>query len=210
MTVVIDTLAKDQTYTVGDGEKKTFVIFLTAGKDQEGDIRIEILGEHAQVQILGVILGNGANTIHIETLQDHQKGSSVSDLLIKSVLFDRAKLMYRGLINIAKGAQRSNAYQKNQNLLLSKQAWADSRPYLEILANDVRCTHGATIGKIDPEQLYYFATRGLSTKQSQHIIVEGFLTDVLTRITDTDIRDTLRTRLVGRLNTVFAHKEDIL
>lgn len=202
-TIVIDHLQKDQQFTVGKNEKKTFVIFLTEGKAEGGDIIVKIKGSHANVQILGLIIGFGRERIDLYSFQDHVKPESVSDLFIKSVLFDSAKLYYRGLIKIEKDAQKSNAYQKNQNLLLSKGAWADSRPYLEILANDVRCTHGATIGKVDEQQLYYLQTRGLSKESATKLIIEGFYQEVLNRIPDDKIRENLSDRLKKKIRLIL-------
>lgn len=189
--VLINKLVKDKEYFVGDQEKKTFVIFLTGDKDQNGEVKIIIKGRNAEVVILGIIIGTGQQKINLYTLQDHLERESVSDLLIKSVLFDEARLNYSGLIKIEKNAQKSNAYQKNQNLLLSPHSWADSRPKLEILANDVRCTHGATIGKIDPNQLYYLMSRGLNEKDATKLLIEGFFNEVLWRIGEPKIQDKL-------------------
>ncbi len=204
--IVIDKLQKDQKFSVGKNENKTFVIILATDEVQNGDVKIIIEGEKAKVQILGMIIGYGKQKIELYTLQDHLKPESVSDLFIKSVLFDEAKFNYKGLIKIEKDAQKSNAYQKNQNLLLSKNAWADSRPYLEILANDVRCTHGATVGKIDKDQLYYLQTRGLTQNMATHLIVEGFYLELLERIPDVKIREELSKKLSKKIQFLLSRK----
>ena len=191
-SIVIDSLKKDQQFIVVDNEKKTFVIILTGEKDQDGEVKIIIKGKKAEVQILGIIIGQGKQKINLYTLQDHLQPESKSDLLIKSVLFDEAKLYYQGLIKIEKDAQKSNAYQKSQNILMSPKSWADSRPSLEILANDVRCTHGVTIGKIDPEQIYYLKSRGLSEKLAQKMLLEGFLNEIVLRIPDKALQKKIR------------------
>ena len=193
--VLIDNLENNLRFYIKEKENKTFVIFLTNHDDQHGQIEVIINGRNANIQILGVIIGSSDQKINLFTLQDHRQESSISDLLVKSVLFDNSKLYYEGLIKIEKNAQKSNAYQKNKNLLMSANAWADSRPKLEILANDVRCTHGATIGKIDPEVLYYLKTRGLSEKQAEHLIIEGFFKDILDRIPDQKIVDHLTKKI---------------
>ena len=201
--VVINQLKKNQEFEVHDGEKKTFVIFLDNKQDCNGDINVVIKGENAKVQILGIILGSGNQTINLYTLQDHLKANSVSDLLIKSVLFDKAKFYYKGLIKIEKDAQKSNAYQKNQNLLLSNKSWADSRPSLEILANDVRCTHGATVGKLDENQLYYLETRGLNKIEASRILINGFLKEVIGRIPDQKMKDKLMSRVEEKIEILM-------
>ena len=106
---IIDQLKPKQTFTVRDGEEKTFFILLVDGKDQSGDVTIKIRGSNAKANIVGCIVGYQDQKIEINSVQDHQKKESTSDLLIKSVLFDRSMLYYKGLINIAKDAQKSNA-----------------------------------------------------------------------------------------------------
>ncbi len=199
-TVVIDHLRKNQQFTVSDGENKTFVIVLTKEGEQSGDVKIIIKGEKANVQILGIILGFGKQKINLYTLQDHLRPESKSDLLIKSVMFDEAKLYYQGLIKIEKDAQKSNAYQKNQNILMSPKSWADSRPTLEILANDVRCTHGATVGKIDPEQVFYLSSRGLSDKEAQKMLLEGFLNEIILRIPEKALQEKIRVKINDKIS----------
>jgi len=191
-TIIIDSLNTDKTYSVQSNEHVTYVIFPENKTDETGKIEIKVTGTKANVQILGIIIGQGNQVIRLKTVQDHLGEQSVSDLLIKSALFGSSRFYYEGLIRIEKDAQRSNAYQKNQNLLLSSKAWADSRPYLEILANDVRCTHGATIGKPDQEQLYYLASRGLNGKDATRVILEGFFEDVIRRIPSEEIQNNLR------------------
>ena len=101
---------------------------------------------------------------------------------IEMCIRDRSKFHYEGLIRIDKKAQKSNAYQKNQNLVMSKEVFVDSRPYLEILANDVRCTHGSTTGQLDKEQLYFAKTRGLSNEVAQKMLLEGFIGDIFNKM----------------------------
>jgi len=208
--VVINKLIKDQKFIVSDGENKTFVILLLDGLEQLGDVKIAIKGKSANVAILGIIVGYGKQKINLYTLQDHFQPNSVSDLFIKSVLFDESKFNYRGLIKIEKNAQKSNAYQKNQNLLMSPSAWADSRPYLEILANDVRCTHGATIGRVDEQQLYYLATRGLSEIEATKLIVSGFYQEILDRIPNREIQIKLKKRLDSKINNLLTKYQNLI
>lgn len=201
-TIVIESLKKDQEFIVGDNEQKTFILFLANGESADGDVKIRIEGKNAHVQILGAILGYGKQIIHLYTFQDHMKPESISDLLIKSVLFDEAKMYYSGLIRIEKDAQKSNAYQKNQNILMSDKSWADSRPKLEIEANDVRCTHGATIGKLRDDELYYLEARGLPKKDAEKLLIEGFFEDVLVRIPDEKKREHIKSSLYSHLHSL--------
>lgn len=201
--IFIDSLIENQQYIVGNNEKKTFFILSCGKKDISGEVEVIIQGKNANVQILGIIIGSEDQKIDIYTLQEHKRVGSISDLLVKSVLFGKSRLYYRGLIRIEKGAQKSNAYQKNQNLLMSKGAWADSRPVLEILANDVRCTHGATVGNIDKEQLYYLMTRGINKQTATNLIIEGFLQEVINRIPDKKIRSLLKEKISNRINKLI-------
>lgn len=157
-------------------EKKTIVI------DQSGDYTIELAGEGAEATILGAFVGKDNDEFIVHTLQLHKAPNTMSDLLIKSVLGGNSKLHYDGLIKIEKNAQKSNAYQRNENLLLSENAHVESKPELEIEANDVRCTHGATMGMIDEEEIFYLMTRGISRKDSEQLIVDGFLQGVYDRM----------------------------
>ena len=104
----------------------------------------------------------GTEHVDYDTTQEHAAPNTTSDLYFKGVLADRARSVWRGVIRVDKGAQSTDAYQENRNLLLSPQAHADSIPGLEIQANDVRCTHGATVGQVDKLQLFYLMSRGLS------------------------------------------------
>lgn len=182
-------------YIVNDADNQIFLLYNYSGK-----LHVKIQKEQAKVYIFGIYVGKGDDNIKIKTIQDHQIGKSLSDLFIRGVFFDNAKFLYEGLITIAKNAQQSNAYQKNQNLLLSKGAFVDSRPFLEIEANDVRCTHGSTTGRIDKEQLYYMNMRGIDNENAQKIIVDGFIEEVFVKIAEisgksSDI-DMLRKKIV--------------
>ncbi|MBI5711044.1 MAG: Fe-S cluster assembly protein SufD [Candidatus Eisenbacteria bacterium] len=152
----------------------------------------DLAGPGAQVYVHGFMFGDRRQHFDLHTLQRHRVDHTTSDLLIKCALKDRARSVYQGLIQVAEGAQRTDAYQANRNLLLSETARADSIPGLEILANDVRCTHGATIGSVDPEQMYYLMSRGLPPNEAQRLIVEGFFVPVLDRIPLESVRDQLR------------------
>lgn len=152
----------------------------------------DMAGPGAQAFVHGFMFGDARQHFHLHTLQRHLVDHTTSDLLIKGCLKDRARSIYQGLIQVSEGAQRTDAYQANRNLLLSDQARADSIPGLEILANDVRCTHGATIGHVDEEQMYYLMARGLPAKIAQRLIVEGFFAPVLDRIPLEGVRERLQ------------------
>jgi Fe-S cluster assembly protein SufD len=125
--------------------------------------------------------GRGADEYRIHTVQHHIAPNSTSNLLIKGVFNDHSKFHYTGLVKIDKGAQQSHAYQKNQNLLMSPGAYVQSEPFLEILANEVFCTHGSTTGKINEEELTYLASRGVEREKAKELIIEGFFHEVSSR-----------------------------
>ncbi len=136
----------------------------------------------ASSNMLAVTLATQDQEFDQRTLQDHQTPNTSSDLLYKNALDDTARTIFSGLIKVEPGAHRTDAYQKVRNLMLSDEAEANSMPGLEILADDVRCTHGATSGQIDREELFYLMARGLSERASKQLIVRGFLEEVFDRI----------------------------
>ncbi|MCM8811570.1 MAG: Fe-S cluster assembly protein SufD [Candidatus Omnitrophica bacterium] len=154
----------------------------------------------AQADLLGVLFGSDSQHFDFHTVQDHRSGQTRSDLLYKSALKDSSKAVYTGLIRIEKQAQKSDAYQANRNLLLSDGASADSVPMLEILADDVRCTHGVAVGPVDQDQIYYLNSRGLAPAEAEHLIVEGFFEQILQRIPAEELRERLMSELKRRLN----------
>jgi Fe-S cluster assembly protein SufD len=172
---------------------------MLGGRMTKANAYFDLDGPGAQAFVHGFIFGDGRQHFHLHTLQRHLKDHATSDLLIKSCLKDRARSVYQGLIQVSVDAQRTDAYQANRNLLLSETARADSIPGLEILANDVRCTHGATIGHVDPEQMYYLEARGLPENEAKRLIVEGFFAPVLDRIPLEQVREQLRAEIERKI-----------
>jgi len=173
------------------GELQWIQTFL-GGRTTKTNSYFQLAGAGARAYVHGFMFGDQRQHFDLHTLQRHLAERTTSDLLVKSVLKDRARSVYQGMIQVAPGAQRTDAYQANRNLLLSETARADSIPGLEILANDVRCTHGATVGTVDPEQMYYLMTRGLPRNDAQRLVVEGFFAPVLDRIPLESVREHLR------------------
>ena len=131
---------------------------------------------------MGVYIGKGKDEFSLSTVQHHKVGESVSDLLVKGVFTDQARFFYQGLIRIEKEAQKSHAYQKNQNLVLSPKVFVESRPFLEILANDVFCTHGSTTGQLSKDELFYLKARGIDEEKAKKLLVEGFIKEVFDKM----------------------------
>jgi Fe-S cluster assembly protein SufD len=152
-------------------------------------------GSGGRSDMLAVTVAQGAQEFDHRTFQIHEVPNTASDLLYKNSLDDRSRTIFAGLIRVDPGAHRTDAYQKVRNLLLSDEAEANSAPGLEIEADDVRCTHGATSGQIDAEELFYLLSRGITQKAAQRLIVFGFLNEVLDRLPDASIREHLSASL---------------
>ncbi|MCE1254037.1 MAG: SufD family Fe-S cluster assembly protein, partial [Anaerolineae bacterium] len=124
-----------------------------------------------------------------DTQQNHLAPHTTSDLIFKGALLGASRSVWQGMIYVAPGAEKTDGYQANRNLVLSKEARADSIPGLEILADDVRCTHGATVGKVDPEQVFYLLSRGIPQADAEKLIVEGFFDTIMQRIPFDGVRN---------------------
>jgi Fe-S cluster assembly protein SufD len=133
----------------------------------------------------------GKQHLSYHTLQQHSAPHCTSDLLYKGALQDKSRLVWRGMINVSRDAQKTDGYQRNDNLILSENARADSIPGLEILADDVKCSHGATAGRVDDEQVFYARCRGMTRKEAVRMIVAGFFQQVFDRITIDSVRQSL-------------------
>jgi Fe-S cluster assembly protein SufD len=168
---------------------------------KKGKTRIQndLAGPGATSRVTGAYFADGTQHLDYDTFQEHIAPNTTSDFAFKGALRDEATAVWRGMIRVEKDAQKTNAYQENRNLMLSKQAHADSIPGLEILANDVRCTHGATLGQVDREQLFYLMARGLSRAEAERLIVRGFFQDILDRIELEPVRETLGEALEARI-----------
>jgi Fe-S cluster assembly protein SufD len=168
---------------------------------KKGKTRIQndLAGQGATSRVTGAYFADGRQHLDYDTFQEHIAPSTTSDFAFKGALRDSATAVWRGMIRVEKDAQKTNAYQENRNLMLSEKAHADSIPGLEILANDVRCTHGATLGQVDREQLFYLMARGLSRAEAERLIVRGFFQDILDRIELEPVRETLGEALEARI-----------
>ena len=162
-------------------------------------IQNDLAGPGATSRVTGAYFADGTQHLDYDTFQEHIAPSTTSDFAFKGALRDTARAVWRGMIRVEEGAQKTNAYQENRNLLLSKSAHADSIPGLEIMANDVRCTHGATLGQVDREQLFYLMTRGLTRAEAERLIVRGFFQDVLDRVELAPVREARAAALEARI-----------
>ena len=160
---------------------------------------VALMGQGANAQVNGVLFTTNKQHLAYFTRQDHIAPHTTSDLLYKGGLKDRSRIVWKGMIKVEKDAQRTNAYQKDDNLILSDHARADSIPGLEIEANDVRCTHGATAGRVDEEMIFYAQARGVDRPTAIRLIVEGFFANVYDRITLEPVQETLRQAVADKL-----------
>jgi Fe-S cluster assembly protein SufD len=158
-----------------------------------------LTGTGAKSEMLSLTVADRTQEFDQRTLQEHQSPDTFSDLLFKNALYDKAKTIFAGLIRVDPNAHRTDAYQKVRNLLLSDQAESNSLPGLEILADQVRCSHGATTGEIEPEELFYLNSRGIPKKDSLRLITHGFLNEILDRLPDAQMRSHFQTLLSSRL-----------
>lgn len=143
---------------------------------------LNLAGEGSTGKMSGFYFTDHHQHLDHDTQQNHLAPHTTSDLLFKGALLHESRSVWQGMIYVAPGAEKTDGYQANRNLVLSRKARADSIPGLEILADDVRCTHGATVGKINPEEIFYLQTRGIPTKEAQRVIVEGFFDPIMQRI----------------------------
>ena len=161
-----------------------------------------MVGSGARSDMLSISVASGDQEFDQRTLQDHLQPNTTSDLLYKNALSDRARTVFSGLIKVEPGAHRTDAYQKVRNLLLSDEAEANSMPGLEILADDVRCTHGATSGQIEPEELFYLLSRGIPERVAKALVVKGFLNEVVDRLPGATLTEHLHEQIASHLGTL--------
>ena len=171
-----------------------------------GKVRMEtkLAGRGSSAKVTGAYAGDGSQHLDYDTTQEHAAEDTTSDLAFRGVLADRSTAVWRGMIRVDPGAQRTDAFQESRNLLLSKKAHADAIPGLEIEADDVRCTHAAAIAQVDAEQLYYLRAHGLGDDTAKQLVVEGFLQELVERAAEGPIRELLAEELERRLGELLA------
>jgi Fe-S cluster assembly protein SufD len=153
----------------------------------------------AEAEQVAVYFGDGNQMLDFRTLQDHAAPNTRSELLFKGAVEDTAKSVYSGMIRLREEAQKSQAFQTNRNLVLTEGAGAESIPNLEILANDVKCSHGSTVGPIDDDQRYYLESRGIAPDEAERLIVLGFFDDVFSRLPSSSLTGSLQRAVVDKL-----------
>ncbi|MDC0948464.1 Fe-S cluster assembly protein SufD [Gammaproteobacteria bacterium] len=163
------------------------------------DLQIVLSGESAHAQLDGLYIGRKLQHIDNFTRVEHAVPQCTSDELFKGVMAERSRAVFHGRIVVQPDAQQTNAYQNNRNLLLSREARVDTKPQLEIYADDVKCSHGATIGQMNAEQLFYLRARGVPLAEARRLLIHAFVGDVLARIDNDAIRTYVEAELTRRL-----------
>jgi Fe-S cluster assembly protein SufD len=181
----------DTTVAERDAQVKNVAVNIGAERARyEAQTRIE--GPGADVKMYSLTVAEESQEFDQRTYQIHNAPNAVSDLLYKNALLDKSRTIFSGLIKVAEGAQQTDAYQTNRNLLLDPTADTNSMPGLEILANDVKCSHGATTGNVDEEELFYMMSRGIPKRAAMQLMVFGFFEEVIEKVASDELAENLR------------------
>ena len=165
-------------YTVGTGEKLELMFVVLPGESRDIDVAIDLVGEGAEVSLKGLYLCGGDERVNFRILMHHRAPGCVSRQLFNGIAGGSSRVAFEGRIIVAPDAQKTEAYQENHNIVLSDQAHAETMPQLEIYADDVKCSHGATVGRLDEEALFYMRTRGVPEKDAKVLQMLSFLSPV--------------------------------
>ncbi len=162
---------------------------------------LNLVGQGATGKMSGFYFSNGTQHFDHDTRQNHLAQNTTSDLLFKGALLGNSRSVWQGMIYVDPNASKTDGYQANRNLVLSEKARADSIPGLEILTDDVRCTHGATVGKIDQDLVFYLESRGLPKKEAEKLIVEGFFDPIMQRIPFENVRERFQKAIEEKMSS---------
>jgi Fe-S cluster assembly protein SufD len=161
-----------------------WLVLATEGVFTKHFVQVDLGGQGAVVKMAGLYLTSGSQQVEFNTRQNHLAPDTKSNLLYKGVLLDESRSLFSGMIHVSPGAIKTDGYQANRNLIIGSGAHADSLPGLEILTDDVRCTHGATVGKVDPTEMFYLQSRGFNERDAQRVIIQGFLDPIIQMLPD--------------------------
>ena len=164
---------------------------------------LDLIAPGAIGKMSGFYFTDNDQHLDYDSQQNHLAPHTTSDLLFKGALVNESRSVWQGMIYVAPGADKTDGYQANRNLLLSKQARADSIPGLEILANDVRCTHGATVGRIDADQVFYLMSRGITKQDAEKLIVEGFFDPIMQRIPFEGVKNRFQKAIADKMGAII-------
>ena len=190
--------------TVGRDARLDWVALGFGSRSGHVLMQTRLAGEGAEARVTGAYATHGSQHIDFDTTQEHAAPNTTSDLAFRGVLQDRSSAVWKGNIIVDPGAQKTDAFQDSRNLLISKRAHADSIPGLEIQANDVRCTHAAAVAQVDPEQLFYLRSHGMPEAEAKQLVIEGFLSALVERFEEGQVREVLAAVLERRLELILA------
>jgi Fe-S cluster assembly protein SufD len=191
----------NSTQVAKDGHAKSMIVNL-GGQYVRSESFSRMTGEGGRSDMLAISAAEKTQVYDMRTLQEHQKGHTTSDLLYKNTLNDESKTVFSGLIKVDEGAHQTDAYQTVRNLILDERAEADSMPGLEILADEVKCSHGATTGQIDEEELFYLLARGIPEKQAKQLVVAGFLLEAVQRLELPKVEEQIQNQILEFFQTL--------
>ena len=185
--------------TLAEGASLQMIFVALSGAQISNRLRIALQGPHAECRLGGLYLPSGDQQMSFDVRLSHDVPECYSSQLFKGILRDRAQSRFDGLIYVAPDAQKTEAYQANHNLLLSTEAHAETRPQLEIYADDVKCSHGATVGRLNEDELFYLRSRGITAEEAARLQQMAFVGEVLEMVSDPALRDSLTARVLSRL-----------
>ncbi|MEO7803787.1 MAG: Fe-S cluster assembly protein SufD [Actinomycetota bacterium] len=176
------------------------LVVVLGGRFSRSEVETTMTAQGGDVQMHGLYFASAGQHFDFRTLQDHAGPHCTSDLLYKGALRDDAHTVYSGLIHVRPEGQETDAYQTNRNLVLSDHAKADSKPELEIENNDVRCSHGASVGQLNEDEIFYLVSRGIPRPEAEHLIVNGFFEEVAGRVSNEQIKATVSEAIERKMN----------
>ena len=179
-------------YTVKAGEKLELTFVVLPGESRDIDVAIDLTGEGAEVSLKGLYLCAGEERVNFRVLMHHRAGGCVSRQLFDGIAGGSARVTFDGRIIVAPDAQKTEAYQENHNIVLTDQAHVETTPQLEIYAEDVKCSHGATVGRLDEDALFYMRTRGVPEKEARVLQMISFLSPVIPEGREDEIEAAVR------------------
>lgn len=183
---------------LGGGAKLDWIYDACATSQVKQSLEVNLEGEGAEAEVRGVYFPAEGQKVNVDTIQNHLAPHTKSNLLFRGAAIGNGEAIWRGMIYVDPAAQKSDGYQSNQNLLLGEQSEIKSIPGLEICADDVSCSHGATVGSIDATELFYLQARGIPMVEAERLIVEGFFAEIIERIPDEKTRNKLGERLIKK------------
>ncbi|MCX6152334.1 MAG: Fe-S cluster assembly protein SufD [Ignavibacteriales bacterium] len=172
------------------------------GEIIRNDLNAVLADENSECHFFGLYLADGKRLVDNHTLIDHAKPHCHSNELYKGILDEKSRGVFNGKVIVRKDAQKTLAYQSNKNLLISRDARIDTKPQLEIFADDVKCSHGATVGQLDDQSLFYLQSRGISKEKARSILIKAFASDIIDLIKIDQLKDQLSEKILDRLHQV--------